>query len=501
MNLPVFIMKGLLRLHHLIHSLSKTEKRYVSIELSKQKSKKGKIDMQLFNLLKKQRIPNNEELINYPEFNTTQKLIIRTNYLFDFILRCLINYNYSREIEINIGNNIRIVKNFILKGLHQYTHYYLNKAQKLAEQCEDLYRLGILCSLRKTVINRSSKTHDEYFKEIQKIEHQESIVHEKIYNLNSYSNHLNHLFTALKKNSSVRLDKETLAILNEIISHPLFKKEENALTRKAKIIFHQVNAIYHEHITYDYKKALQHTEKQMTFIKYLESYQKVTSIPYISCLKQCFIFASACGEMVKAKESLAQLEKMYREKSISHNLFEQSVIFLNHLEVETRLAFIEKKVQSLKQAPTEIEIFEKMYDGEGKMILYYNLALRHIASGGFKLAFRWFEKILQVYQGMRVDILNDSHILSLICIYEIDSVNLFQSRVRSYLRHYTDKETSAHVKIIQRISKIYQYKNDAKQVREKMNDMEVFIKDAVTKHEIDSMLYEAIIYWIRKNNS
>src|ERR1051325_1527096 len=202
-------MKGLTRLHHLIHSLSKTEKRYISIELAKQKSRKGKIDLALFNILKKQRHPDEEVVSKHPDLNTTQKLIIRTNYLFDFVLRCLIDYNYSREIEINIGNHIRIIKNFILKGLHQYTHYYLNKAQKLAEKYEDLYRLGILCSLRKTIVNRSAKTHDEYFKEIQKIEQQENIVHEKIYNLNNYSNHLNHLMTALKKNSSMRLDADT----------------------------------------------------------------------------------------------------------------------------------------------------------------------------------------------------------------------------------------------------------------------------------------------------
>lgn len=493
-------MKGLIRLHNLVHSLSKTEKRYISIELSKQKSKKSRIDLQLFNLVKKQRSPDEESVMNHPEFNTAQKLIIRTNYLFDFILRCLIDYNYSREIEINIGNHIRIIKNFILKGLHQYTHYYMNKAQKLAEQYEDLYRLGILCSLRKTIVNRSSRTHDEFFREIQKIELQENAVHEKIYNLNNYSNHLNHLSTALKKNSGIRLDKETLAILNSIMSLPLFKKEENALTKKAKIIFHQVNAIYHEHVTYDYKKALQHTEKQMALIKYLESYQKVTSIPYITCLKQCFIFATACDDMAKARESLLHLEKMFREKSVSQNLFEQSFIFLNYLEAETRLAFKEKNVQSLAHVHPEIETFEKMYDGEAKMILYYNLALRFIATGEFKQAFRWLEKILQVYQGMRTDILDDSHILSLVCIYEIDSVNLFQSRVRSYLRHYIDKANSIHVKVIHRLSGIYQHKNNPEHVRSNMKDLETFMKDAIYKHEIDSMLCEAVFYWMRKNN-
>jgi len=496
-------MKGLIKLHHLIHSLSKTEKRYISIELAKQKSNKGKTDLKLFNLLKKQNKLNEDAVFAFPEFSSTTKIIIRCNYLFDFILRCLINYNYSREIEINIGNHIRIVKNFILKGLHQYTHYYLNKAQKLAEHYEDLYRLGILCSLREIIVNRSSKTHDEFFREIQKIEQQENNVHEKIFNLNNYNNHLNHLTTALKKNSSLRLDAETTSILKGIIASPLFAKEQNALTKKAKIIFHQINAIHHEHITHDYKKALDHTEKQMALIKFLDSYQKVNSIPYITCLKQSFIFASE-NSLQKAREALRELEKMYHPKSVSQNMFEQSFIFLNFLEAETRLAFIENDFQRIKNHPStfyeEIELFDKMYDGESKMILYFNLALRFIAINEYKQAFRWLEKILQVYQGMRLDILEDAHILSLICIYEIDSVNLFQSRERSYMRHYQGKANSVHTKIIHRLSAIYQHKIDTEHVRKKMQELESFLRQEIKKHEIDQMLCEAAFIWIRKNN-
>ncbi|MBI3502086.1 MAG: hypothetical protein HY063_09845 [Bacteroidetes bacterium] len=498
-------MKGLIKLHHLIHSLSKTEKRYISIELEKQKSRKGKIDLKLFNLLKKRTEADKEDFISYPEFNTTQKLIIRTSYLFDFILRCLIDYNYSREIEINIGNHIRIIKNFILKGLHQYTHYYLNKAQKLAEKYEDLYRLGILCSLRKIIINRSAKTHDEYFREVQKIEQQEDAVHRKIFNLNSYSNHLNHLLTALKKNSSMRLDKETESTLNEIISSPLFRKEENALTKKAKIIFHQVNAIYHEHITHDYKKALEHTEKQMALIKFLDSYQKVNSISYIACFKQYFIFAEENKQTEKAKEAFHTLEKMVHEKHASQNLFEQSFIFLNYLEAETRLALTDRTLERFTNSRIKINEaageFDALYDGESKMILYYNLALRCLALNEFKPAFRWLEKILEVYKGMRQDILEDAHILSLVCIYEIDSVNLFQSRERSYLRHYHDKSTSVHAKIIHRLAEIYQHKSEAGQAKKKMQELETFLRERIKNHEVDRMLCEAIFIWFKKNNA
>ena len=124
-------MRGIKKLHNLIQALTKTEKRYISIELSKQKSKKGEIDLKLFDLLKKQNTLDEDKINCVPEFNSTLKLIIRSKYLFEFVLRCLIDYYHSREIEIAIGNHIRIIKIFILKGLHEYTHQHLNKAEKL----------------------------------------------------------------------------------------------------------------------------------------------------------------------------------------------------------------------------------------------------------------------------------------------------------------------------------------------------------------------------------
>ena len=494
-------MKGLTKLHHLIHSLSKTEKRYISIELSKQKSLKGKIDLKLFNLLKKKTELDEDAIFSVAEFSTTQKLIIRTNYLFDFILRCLINYNYSREIEIAIGNHIRIIKNFILKGLHQYTYYYLNKAQKLAEKYEDLYRLGILCSLRKIIVNRSSKTHNEFFSEIQRIEQQENLVHEKIFNLNNYNNHLNHLVSALKKNSSSHLDKETMKSLNEIISSPLFSREQHALTKKAKIVYHQVNAIYHEHITCDYKQALHHTEKQMGLIKELESYQKLNSPSYIICLKQYCLFASENHQFEKAKEGLKTLQNMSKEKSVSQNLFEQSLIFINFFEAETRLTLSDKNFErfdnTLSYITSEIELFDKMFDGETRVVLYFNLSLRLLVMKEYKIAFRWFEKILHEHKDMRLDILRDSHVLSLICIYEIDSVNLFHSRERSYLRHYQKKSSSVHVKLIHLLARVYQDKNNAELVRKALGELEKFISDENKSNEIDNILCEAIMIWIQ----
>lgn len=496
-------MKGLIKLHHLIHSISKTEKRYISIELSKQKSKKGAIDLKLFNLLKKQEVLEEDEITSLPEFNSSLKLIIRSKYLFDFILRCLINYNYAREVEITIGNHIRIIKNFMLKGLHEYTHYHLKKAQKLAEKYEDLYRQGILCSLRKIIITRSSTSHTHFFNEIQKIEKQEGSVHEKIINLNTYNTYSNHLQIALKKNSGSKLDEPTQKILTNTAASLLFKNEKNALTKKARIIFHEVNAIYNERSVYDYNRALFHTEKQMELIKNLEEYQKVNSPSFITCLKRYCILSVETLQFEKAKEALEQLNALYADKSISKNIFEKSLVFLSLIEAETRLTLTDCKLNRLDKTQAkviaEIEFFDKMFDGESKMIVYFNLSLRLLLISDYKNAFRWLEKILKEHHGMRMDILQNTYVLSLLCIYEIDSVNLFHSRERSYLRQYQHAgSNTVHKKIIFLLARLYQNKNNIEFVKKSLKELEIFVIAETKKNEIDHLLGETILAWIRK---
>lgn len=504
-------MRGIKKLHHLIQSLSKTEKRYISIELSKQKSKKSEIDLILFDILKKQDIVDEKKITSVPELNSTLKLIIRSKYLFEFILRCLIDYYYVREIEIAIGNHIRIIKIFILKGLHDYTQYHFKIAQNLAEKYEDLYRLGILCSLRKTIINRNSASHAEFFREIEKVERQEALVHEKIINLNRYNNHINQLTIALKKNSGRKLDKATNLTITSTFLSQLFINEKNALTKKALIIFHQVNSIYHEHITYDYKQALSHTEKQMEIIKNLESYQKTNSLSFIACLKKSCIFAAETRQFAKAKDALQQLKVMYKDKLSSKYVFEKSLIFLSLVEAETQLTLIDHDLSRLDKTQAkeieQIEFYDKMFDGESKMVMYFNLSLRLILINDYKNAFRWLEKVLQEHHGMRIDILQDAHVLSLICVYEIDSVNLFQSRERSYLRHYQSSaiQTSGgaqeiYTKIIHLLAHVYQFKNNAEQVKENIKELESYIVEKMKKNEVDTLLGESTLAWIKKKN-
>lgn len=500
-------MRGIKKLHHLIRSLSKTEKRYVSIELSKQSSKKGEIDLKLFDLLKKQETIDLKKISAHPEFNSTLKLIIRSKYLFEYILRCLIDYYYAREIEIAIGNHIRIIKIFILKGLNEYTAYHFKIAQKLAEKYEDLYRQGILCTMKKTIINRNSSSHAEYFREIQKIENQENSIHQKIVNLNAYNNHLNHLSVALKKNSGSRPDPDTLKVMKEIAATPLFSSEKNALTKKARIVFFEVNSILQELMHHDYARSLAYTEKQMHLIREMDSYEKTYSPAYVNCLKYCCIFASESGQLHKAKEALKELEDIYRDKSVARNVFQKSLIFLNHLEAETHLTLVGRDVQrfesTLMQVSDGIEQYDKMFDSESRMVLNYQLAVRSMFLKEYKSAFRWLEKILHEHHGMRVDILQDAHVLSLICIYEIDSVNLFQSRERSYLRHYqsgSKTEQDVHIRLIHLLAHVYQDKNNAEMVKKNAKELENYTRSQMQKYDVNRLLGETVMMWAGKKS-
>jgi tetratricopeptide (TPR) repeat protein len=264
-----------------------------------------------------------------------------------------------------------------------------------------------------------------------------------------------------------------------------------------------VNAIYHEHISHDYKQALAHTEKQMEIIKNLESYQKINSPAFIACLKQCCILAAETHQFDKAKNALKQLQTLYNDKVTSKYVFEKSLIFLSLIEAETRLTLIDHQLDRLDKTHTklveEVEQFDKMFDGESKMVIYFNIALRLLLINDHKGAFRWLEKILHEHHGMRVDILQDAHVLSLLCIYEIDSVNLFQSRERSYLRHYQSRTgDEIHTKLIHLLANVYQHKNNLELVRKNVKELESFVTEKMKKNDIDHVLAESLLAWLRK---
>ncbi len=280
--------------------------------------------------------------------------------------------------------------------------------------------------------------------------------------------------------------------------------EKNAMTKKAKIIFHEVNSIIQELLHHDYHKSLEHTEKQMNLIREMESYEKAHSPAYIQCLKYYSIFSAETHQFKKAKDALLELEKMYRERTVAQNLFEKSLIFLNHIEAETYLTLMDKEVQRFNSTQEKIsegvELFNKMFDSESRMLLYYHLAVRFMFINEYKSAFRWLEKIFQEFHGMRVDLLRSTHLLSLICIYENESVNLFQSRTRSYLRHYQQEKSKnpPHTKLIHSLGRIFQYKNNPPHIEKDIREMDAFVSQKIKEREIDRTLGETLLSWTRK---
>lgn len=499
-------MRGIEKLHYLIHSLTKSEKRYITLQLSKEKSKKGKTDLKLFERLKSQPELDEDAISGVSEFSNRNQLILRSQYLFDHILRCLIDYNHTREPEIAIGNHIHIIKVLIHKGLYEYTHFHINRAQKLAEKYEDLLRLGILCDLRKRIAGRSSASQSEFLEEMTQIDELENLVHDKISNLNDYNKMYSRLMVALKKNKGTSTDDETTRLLNDLKNTSLFKSEKNALTRRARIIYHDVNALISNHLEHDNETALLHTEKQMQLVHSIVAFNKTNSPAFINCLKNYCVYSSKIGDFDKTEEGIRQLENLYKQRSLTKNIFEQSTAFLALLETSTRYALAGSHAALTRLAAEKItkeaETFEQFFDGESRMILHYYLSIRFFLSKNYREAFSWLEKIVKGKRHeLRSDLLQDAQILSLICIYEIDSVNLFQSRQRSYLRtlHSHSRDRSAVSKIIHQIAVVYEFKNNQEQTRKSKAILKKLIQSELEDFRIGPVLGQTVMGWAEKN--
>ena len=93
MNSPLF---------DLIKSLSKAEKRFFKLETNRYKSKSNKVYIEVYKILDNQDIYNEEELKKKLPTQSNIRLPQLKNYLYNLILKILIQFNSKKNIDFEI---------------------------------------------------------------------------------------------------------------------------------------------------------------------------------------------------------------------------------------------------------------------------------------------------------------------------------------------------------------------------------------------------------------
>lgn len=129
------------KVHKLIHSLDKNEKRYLKL-YAQTMGKKGSHVLLLFDALARQKVYDEQKLKRkFREQKFTKQLPVALSYLYDLILTGLNNYHRGKSIEEQILEGLRSLKILYKKQLYQQLEIELKKIKQLTIKYDQSFYL------------------------------------------------------------------------------------------------------------------------------------------------------------------------------------------------------------------------------------------------------------------------------------------------------------------------------------------------------------------------
>ncbi len=441
-------MKASQNLFYLINSLTKAEKRYFSLNVLQ--NSKDKNFTKLFNEIELQTRAGSydEEAIKakFKNEKFIRQLTFTKNYLYNLIIKSLINFYSGDSIEARIYNLIISAKILFKKSLYDDYFKNLEIAKSLAERTE---RFGILLDIIKIQMRLIRLKDRKKNKGRNLFEEEKSIIN-KIENITSYSKLLNSFYSLTKIPDYARskiLYKEAIGIFE----NPLLNSEKNALSATAKDKYYQLLI---------YKNEFLENKKELFAIavKRYELFQKNKIIfladaenKEMQFLYEALLYAIFNNKNNYYNNGLKLYQAKFIKKEVNEtNLSEESLNYYflqmyyyynrNNLTEALRYADIIYKDMRANEAIQNKDELLSFYFIYAK-ILYENK--NHLS------ALNVTDTIIKhQYKDLRYDILSYSYFLEIFIHYELKNFQLVKSYLLALTRklsHHKEKDLSEKV--------------------------------------------------------
>lgn len=437
-------------LFDLVHSMSRSEKRYFKLNNSTQQGDKQYL--KLFNILQKSEEYDEAAILKSLEkgiSNNRYKFL--KNYLYNSILASL-QQLYNKTDTGQLKGQLQKVKILFNKGLYGQSRKTLKRAKKLSLNYDDYLTLLEIIRLEKDLLSKEKDQTGFLLKS--NLLHEE----EQSYLLKlKQVNESNHLFTSVKylyiTFGHPRSEKE-LKRYQAIFDNPLFKllDEEHTPPHKVKvnllvsrIIF---NMCLYDHGNHYYfaRQLLEHYKQHESKIfQYPNDY--LSAISYFlkssAYLYKKDAFENALGEIRSFEQSLPANKK---NKSLSANIF--FTTYYNELFFYLQNCHVKNCLGLLPEIEQGLETFKGQLNNTEKIYLTYLISLVHFGSGNFSESLEWFNHILNSYKSDSIPhVYLRIRLMLLINHFELGHTRLLEPLVISTYRYLLKKR------------KMYQYES------------------------------------------
>ncbi|MGQ0826880.1 MAG: hypothetical protein ACT4ON_00655 [Bacteroidota bacterium] len=427
-------------LFNLIKTLSKAEKRFFKLYVSRLNNSGDKKFIVLFDAIDKQKVYNEDKILAKEKSLNPKQFSNLKAHLYYQLLKTLKLSNSNNLEDIQIVELLDYARVLYNKCLYKECVKMIDKAKKLATENDRSVLLLEILELEKLVIPKTLDVGNE--QRVSFVVTETERAAESIKNINIFSN------LSLKLNSyyvqtGFSRTKNDLEKVTEFFNTSLPKYDEKRLSFQEKLYLYNSFVGYYFFIQ-DFKNGYYYANKWVALFEIQPEMKKHKLEMYIKALNSLLAVQSKLYKYNEFAETQKKLIALKRDKdltlteNINLNLFK--AIYVHEINRHFMLGEFKSGTRIVGKLENELNKFIPKLDKHSILLLYYKIACLYFGSENYRTGLKWFNKITNEREiKLREDIHSFARILSLISHFELRNDDLVESNIKSTYRYFTKK--------------------------------------------------------------
>ncbi len=413
-------------LFKLVKAMSKSEKRYFSLDAQKS-GKKGSRYLEVFRFLSDMDEFNDERLKKkFPKNLSSDK-----SYLYDAILRSMRDYRSTKSKAAQIKEKIQDSRYLFERGLYKQCDSRLQDANELAKELGD--ELMILEVARERLLTIKGNRDKHFAERVEELLIDGKNALKNVNNFFKYSDAYYETIVKVTKNFYLPTDER------EQITLPDFFEEDKDVLKSPQTErrYLQSQALYFK-LRGDNKNALEFFRQTTEWWDRNIAFKEEEYFRYISDVSN-MIYAYI------ANEEFAEAEKYieFLKASEPSHLHEKRVWLEGLYLYQLMLLLNQKDYNKAKELVGEIDRGIVKYGLANNYILSCNIGILYFSIGDYEKCKNWLERVINATKtGFRIDIQVLVRILTLVSLSEGDEVEKLDNALRSVSRFFKNNNIS-----------------------------------------------------------
>lgn len=480
-------MRGKDDLYRLIKAMSKTEKRYFSIDANKS-GKEGAKYLKLF------RVINDMEEWDDAKLKKKFKINLSSDkkYLYESILRSMRDYRSAKSKAAQVKERLMDSEYLHERGLYNQSQSRLSEAKALATELKDQFMLlKINVEEQQFLVDTKRRVDGDEFQQLYL---------EKEKTKNQINNELTFLdlYISLYKRAVQEFELKAETSKDELrkeFGEVLSKTDESSFSPRGQRRFYLCNAMYY--------RLLGETNNVHDFftkvVKWWDDHPVLKAEEFHRYVADVANLINSCYQYGKYLDEAEHYQNKLRKEKESVSYHEQRVIFEN-ISISNLLHHLNQNdFEGAKLIIPELVDGMNQFGLKKSIVLIANFVTVYFLVEDYKNCIIWCDYIMDnIKIGRRKDIHRIVRIYKAISLYELDKLDELESFLRAVNRFYRLQKVSKEMLELKILNTFFRKILNAPigQINQHLKDLNTFLKDLKSKLGDENLLgLEELTIW------